>query len=131
MKNPNPVPENTADKLIVRGVHLALTPALRDYVADKTARLLNRSEEIVRLRIDLESDKTRDVTARFTAHGRIELSGPDLQATAETEDAYKSVDLLVDKLDELLRRRHSLRKDRRNHPHAVELDADLPKAGGR
>ena len=39
MKNPNPAPENTADKLIVRGVHLALTPALRDYVADKSARL--------------------------------------------------------------------------------------------
>jgi hypothetical protein len=30
-------------------------------------------------------------------------------------------------LDTLLRRRHGIRKDKRNHPHDVELEANLPK----
>ncbi len=50
-------------------------------------------------------------------------------ASVASDDAYKSLDLLVDKLDGLLRRRHGLHKDKRNHPRAVELDTALPKVG--
>jgi hypothetical protein len=35
----------------------------------------------------------------------------------------------VDKLDQGLRKRHGLHKDKRNHPHAVEFEGvALPKA---
>jgi len=33
----------------------------------------------------------------------------------------------VDKLDRLLLRRHGKEKDKRNHPHGVELTDALPK----
>ena len=42
---------------------------------------------------------------------------------------HKSIDLLVDVLDQALRKRHGQQKDKRNHPHSVELaDVSLPKA---
>lgn len=116
-----------ASKFIIRGVHLDLTDALRQITMEKAARLLRHNDHILRIRIDLELDKTRGNKDQFVAKGRIEISGPDLIASGHSEDAYKSVDLLVDKLDGLLRERHGLRKDKRNHPHAAEIPAELPK----
>ena len=117
----------TESKVIIQGIHLPLTDALRQTTLDKVTRLLRHSDEIVRIRIDIEHDKTRGTDAEFVAKGRIEIRGPDLIASEQSEDAYKSVDLLVDTLDGLLRARHGRRKDHRNHPHAVELGVDLPK----
>ncbi len=114
-------------KFIIRGIHLDLTEALKQITMEKASRLLRHNEHIIRLRIDLEFDKTRGNADQFIAKGRIEISGPDLIASVHSEDAYKSVDLLVDKLDALLRERHGRRKDNRNHPHAAELDGQLPK----
>jgi putative sigma-54 modulation protein len=117
----------TDAKVIIQGIHLQLTEALRQSTLEKVTRLLRHSDEIVRIRIDIEHDKTRGTAAEFVAKGRIEIRGPDLIASEQSEDAYKSVDLLVDTLDEQLRERHVRRKDLRNHPHAVELGAGLPK----
>lgn len=125
---PEPTPEELAAKIIVRGIHLDLTQALKDITVQKGAKLLRHNEHIIRLRIDLELDKTRGNNDQFIAKGHIEIGGPDLLASVASEDAYKSLDLLIDKLDRLLRRRHTLRKDKRNHPHGIELDAELPKA---
>ena len=102
------------DKILLRGVHLPLTQALRDIVAEKTERLFRHESELVRLRLDLEHDRTKSPAKAFIARGRIELHGPDLVASVASEDCYKSVDLLVDKLDALLRRRHQKRVAMRN-----------------
>lgn len=102
------------DKLLLRGVHLDLTQALRDIVAEKTGRLFRHETELVRLRLDLEHDRTKSPMQAFVARGRLELHGPDLVASVASEDCYKSVDLLVDKLDALLRRRHQKRVATRN-----------------
>jgi putative sigma-54 modulation protein len=124
----NSVPTPAADRLIVRGIHLDLTDALRTAVTEKSARLFRHEEHIIRLRIDLEHDKTQDVNHRFLAKAQIEIRGPDLIASVASEDAYKSIDLLVDKLDGLLRKRHSHHKEKTHHPRAVEITDELPKA---
>lgn len=121
------IPNDPATKLIVRGVHLELTEALRQTVATKAERLLRHNDYIIRIRIDLEVDKTKDINHKFIAKGHIEIGGPDLIASVATEDCYKSIDLLVDKLDRLLERRHGIRKDKRNHPHATDIASELPK----
>jgi len=123
-----PTPRSDESKFIIRGVHLELTDSLRQAVYEKAARLFRHHEHIDRIRLDLELDQTRGAGDRFIAKGRLEIRGPDLVASAHSEDAYKSIDLLIDTLDALLRTRHGLRKDRRNHPHAVELESALPKA---
>ena len=109
-----PTPDPSSPPLIVRGIHLDLTPALRSAATAKCDRLLRHEHGIVRLRVDLALDKTRGARDHFIAKGRVEIRGPDLVAHAASEDAYKSLDLLVDKLDELLRRRHQKRINARN-----------------
>jgi putative sigma-54 modulation protein len=122
------LPDRPAEsKLLLRGIHLDLTHALRTVILDKMNRVLRHNARIIRLRIDLEHDRTRAIGRQFLAKGHIEIAGPDLIASVASDDAYKSLDLLVDKLDGLLRRRHGRRKDKRNHPHAAEIGAALPK----
>ena len=120
-------PETIGAKVILRGIHITLTDAMKATFAEKAARLLRHEPRIDRIRIDLEIDKTKTAKDHFIAKGHIEISGPDLNASVDSDDAYKSVDLLVDKLDGLLRKRHSEQKEKRHHPHATELDVQLPK----
>ena len=118
-----------AEKILVRGIHLTLTPALRTAALEKGARLLRHDDHLVRVRIDLENDHTKHEHARFIAKGRIEISGPDLIAAVESEDAYKSLDLLIDKLDRMLRERSRARADRRNdRPEGGEFRDQLAPA---
>ncbi|MEY2879441.1 MAG: hypothetical protein RLZZ15_1821 [Verrucomicrobiota bacterium] len=115
-------------ELIVSGIHLELTPSLKTFVREKAERLFRHDERIVRIRVELECDRTQTVGARFTAKGHIVVHGPDLNATVESDECHKAVALLIDKLDRMLARRHQLHRVKRNHPHAVELTDALPKA---
>ena len=101
-------------KILVRGIHLELTAALRDAAVEKSTRLLRHNDHIVRVRVDLEHDHTKGDRAAFLAKGHIEIAGPDLIASVASNDAYQSLDLLVDKLDRMLRERSRHRSDRRN-----------------
>jgi putative sigma-54 modulation protein len=125
---PHITPEVIGAKLILRGIHLNLTDAMRSIIHEKVGRLLRHEPRIDRVRIDVDLDKTKGSKAHFVAKGHIEISGPDLNASVDSDDAYKAVDLLIDKLDGLLRKRHSELKEKRHHPHSVELGGALPKA---
>ncbi len=125
---PHITPEVIDAKLIIRGIHLNLTDSMKAMIHEKVGRLLRHEPRIDRVRIEVDIDRTKGSKAHFIAKGHIEISGPDLNASVDSEDAYKSVDLLVDKLDGLLRKRHSELKEKRHHPHAVELGGALPKA---
>jgi len=100
--------------LIVSGIHLELTPTLKQFVHDKTDRLFRHEERLIRMRVELECDPKQSVSHRFTAKGHISVNGPDLNASVTTDECHKSVDLLVDKLDRMLAKRHALKKTKRH-----------------
>ena len=124
-------PTNTSDdigaKIILQGVHVDLTPAMQNIMREKLSVLLRHNEYIVRIDVRLNKDQTRGRQAHYVATGQIEIGGPDLVAHVEGDEAYDVIDGLVEKLDGLLRDRHERRKDQRNHPHDVDIDAALPK----
>jgi putative sigma-54 modulation protein len=115
-------------EVIVSGIHLDLTASLKFYVNEKVGRLLRHEDRIVRIKVELEYDGKNDVTRPFIAKGHVVIHGPDMNCSVASDDCHKSVDLLVDRLDRMLRRRARLFKVKRKHPHAIELDAMLPKA---
>lgn len=106
-----PLPSVSA-KLILRGVHLDLSDATKASIETKAERLFRHEPRILRLRIEVERSHGGG-TWLFTAKGHIEIGGPDLQASVTTEDAHKSVNLLVDKLDRMIRRRTTALSSRR------------------
>lgn len=116
---------NNAPELIVSGIRLDLTPSLKTFVQEKTERLFRHQERIVRLRVELECDLKQSVSNRFTAKGRIEIHGPDMNASVSTDECHKSIALLVDKLDRMLHRRAKSYKAKRHSDHPATIEAAL------
>lgn len=95
-------------RLIIRGIHLWLTDALKTAIDTKAERLFRHEPRIIRVRVDLDRE-SRNGAVMFIAKGRIELHGPDLLASVVSSDAYQSIDWLIDRLDRMLRRRATIR----------------------
>ena len=114
--------------IIVSGIHLELTPSLKTYVREKAERLFRHEERIIRMRVELECDRNPAVGVQFKAKGHIQIQGPDMNASVQADECHKAVSMLIDKLDRMLQRRHQLVRVKRNHPRAVELGAEIPKA---
>lgn len=115
--------------IIITGLHMDLTEALKDSVHEKAERLFNHEERIIRLRVELEynENKGKGKQREFIAKGHIEINGSPMIVSVESDDLYKSIDQMIDKLDRKIRRRARLHKVKRNNPHGVEIPAELPK----
>jgi putative sigma-54 modulation protein len=79
------------------GQQLEVTPALRDYVESKLARLARHFDQPIDVRTQLSLERT-DHCAKANLH----ISGRALHADARAENMYAAIDLLADKLDRLL-----------------------------
>lgn len=100
-KKPHP---NTRSKLVLRGLNLWLTDALKANITKKAERLFRHEPRIIRIRIGLDCEHLR-TGRKFCALGQIEVLGPDLLASVTSQNAYNAIDLLIKKLDRMLRRR--------------------------
>lgn len=100
--------------IVLSGVHLELTDAIKAYVTSKAERLLRHNPRIIRIDFELSRPGSKDHAADFAVQAQIIIAGPDIVASVESDDLYKSVDLLVDKLDRALRRRHRYDKVKRH-----------------
>jgi putative sigma-54 modulation protein len=127
-KNTPSFSDDIGSKILMQGIHLDLTEALQNAIRDKFSVLLRHNPYIIRINVRLDLNQTRGQTHLYRASAQVEIGGPDLNASADAPDAYDVLDLLVAKLSKLIERRHGLRKDRRNHPHEIELAAAIPKA---
>jgi len=115
-------------EIIVSGNNLELTDALKQEATSKLSKLFTLDERIIRLRVDLQYDANKHKDNEFIARGHIEIQGPDMVVSVASDNMYKSLDLLLNKLIRKIRRRHRLEKVKRNTLHSVELTASLPKA---
>ena len=114
------------EKVIISGLHMDLTDALKSTVLEKTEKLLKHEERIIRVRVDLES-KTCSTSGQneFVAKGHLEMNGPTIVIAESSNDLYKSIDRLVDKLDRGLRRRARLeRVKRKQTPSPSQIDME-------
>jgi putative sigma-54 modulation protein len=118
--------KDRTNDIIISGHNLDLTAALKRMVIEKVSKLFEHENHIIRIRVELSQDQ--GTKPSFHAKGLIEIRGKDLIADAESEDLYKSIDLLENKLDRMLRRRSRLRVKKRKQTHGVEIPADIPKA---
>jgi hypothetical protein len=55
-------------EVIVSGIHLDLTPSLKTFVREKAERLFRHEERIMRVRVELECERSPAVGMQFTAN---------------------------------------------------------------
>ena len=113
------------NNLILSGLHLNLTDSLKSIVYEKMEKIFKHEERIIRARIELEHDsKSSSHDDEFVAKGHLELKGKTITVSVLSENIYKAVDELVEKLDRGLRRRSRLRRVKRKQTSLH----DLPQA---
>ena len=76
------------------GNHVDITPALREYVQAKIARIERHFDHVTDIHVILSVEKQRN-KAEATVH----VTGASLHADAEHDDMYAALDLMADKLD--------------------------------
>ncbi|QHM73664.1 ribosome hibernation promoting factor [Mixta intestinalis] len=86
-------------QLNITGQHIEITPALREFVNNKFAKLEQYSDRITQVHVVLKVERVQQI-AEATLH----ISGGELHATSEAEDMYAAIDSLIDKLSRQLTR---------------------------
>ena len=112
------------NNMIISGLHLDLSQALKNIVNEKMEKIFKHEENIIRVRVELEHD-TRSSSHKneYTAKGHLELKGTTITISSSSENIYKSIDDLVEKLGRGLRRRARLGRVKRK-----QSLQDLPDA---
>ncbi|HMB58249.1 MAG TPA: ribosome-associated translation inhibitor RaiA [Arenimonas sp.] len=105
-------------RIEISGHQMDITPALRDYVTEKLARLSKHFEQHLDTRVTLTVDKL-DHKAEATLH----TPGKNLFADASAADMYAAIDLLVDKLDRLVLKQKEKTKDHHRGESAARSDS--------
>lgn len=108
-----------------RNIHLS--EETKKDLAAKLGKLFSMGEHIIRIRLEVEHPQSVTPTQGYVAKGHVEVRGPDLIASVESDDLYKSVDLLVQKLARMIRRRSTAKRAKRKDMHQVDIPASIPK----
>jgi len=112
-------------KILISGLHLA--PATHLEITTLLEKLLRHSTAIVRIRLDLHESGSHGGRAYHTAKAVVEMRGPDLIVSESSEDLFKSIHRVVDKLERGLSELTRRNAEERRHPHAIEVPVALPK----
>jgi len=101
--------------LTISGHHLELTPAIREYVQSKLARIKRHFDNV---------DKLTEKEKRQKAEINVHIKGKDLHAESIAHDLYAAIDALIDKLDrQVIKHKDRLQE---HHSMAKRLPDDTP-----
>lgn len=94
-------------KLILSTHNVTLTKAIEDHIIAKLDKLDHMDQRIVDARVTLEHDHTRVPERQFSCSIRLGVRGPDLFAKDIESDLYAAMDVVVKKIEQQIRKRHS------------------------
>ncbi|MGL4574695.1 MAG: ribosome hibernation-promoting factor, HPF/YfiA family [Burkholderiaceae bacterium] len=111
--------------LTIRGHHLEITPAIREYVLAKLSRIKRHFDHVIDVTVVLVVEKLRQ-RVEMTLHVR----GKDIHCEAADGSMYAAIDAVTDKLDRQVGR-HKTKVQK--HAHAPikkmsPLDPDVAAA---
>lgn len=80
--------------LSITGRHIEVTPAIREYVVNKLARVTRHFDHVIDTQVILSVERVN-----HTAEVTIRVPGKDIHCEAIDENLYAAIDLLADKAD--------------------------------
>lgn len=75
------------------GHGVGITQALHDFTTKKFERLQKHSDHITSIHVFFDVNKLSQI-----AEAKVHITGCEIFASAESEDMYKTIDILIDKL---------------------------------
>ena len=98
--------------LTIHGNHIEVSPALREHITGKLARIERHFDQVIDANVQLSVEKVRQ-RAEIT----LRVRGNHIHVEAVEDDLYAAIDSLVDKLDRQVIRH----KDRVKNHHGDPL----------
>lgn len=80
--------------LTITGHHLEVTPAIREYVANKLDRVIRHFDNVTSVGVILSVEKLRQKAAVT-----LSVRGRDIYVESDDTDLYAAIDAMADKLD--------------------------------
>jgi putative sigma-54 modulation protein len=96
--------------LKITGLHLEITPPMRDYIQNKLERVTRHIDNVIEVGVTLSVDK-------LVQKAEVNLllpPGRDIHVEATEADMYAAVDVVMDKLDRQVVKHKEKLADRRN-----------------
>lgn len=119
-------------KMIVKGRHMDVTPAIRDYAEEKigrTAKILDHM--IMSAEVELQVEKNRSIQNGHVAEVTVYTKGHVIRAREAASDMYAAIDLVSEKLERQVRKFKTKIVDRHTKVTPIaEIAAALGEAGG-
>ena len=94
------------------GLHIELTPALREHVNAKFQRIARHVESVITVTVTLSTDKLI-----HKAYADIHVAGKSIHSEATNENMYTAIDILIDKLDRAILKHKEKTTDHILHHH--------------
>jgi len=104
--------------LSITGRHLEVTPAIREYVLNKLARVLRHVDDVIDVNVTLGVERIQHM-AEITVH----VPGKDIHCEAVEENLYAAIDLLADKVDRQVLKHKTKTQNHAHAPVKRQLDA--------
>ncbi|MAZ44556.1 MAG: ribosomal subunit interface protein [Legionellales bacterium] len=82
-------------QLNITGIHTEVTSALKEYVTSKFERIEKHFPHITNAHVTL----TVENKGHHKAEAHVHVSQGELHASADEQDMYAAIDLMIDKLD--------------------------------
>lgn len=100
--------------LLLTGQNIDVSPALRDYVEGKLARVIGHFDKIIDIAVTLGVDQLSEKEKRQRAEVNLRVKGNVFHLEHYAEDLYAAIDGLIDRLDrQVLKHKEKLR----DHQH--------------
>lgn len=108
-------------KLIVNGRNIELTDAIKAYVEEKVERLEHHFDFIQEIHVYLAVDKNPRISDGHHAEATVVANRGVMRVEVSSEGLYGSIDLLVDKIDRVLRKHKTKLLGRTKHGHGESI----------
>jgi putative sigma-54 modulation protein len=97
--------------LHLSGVHLDITPAIREYITTKLNRIARHFDHVIDVNVILSVEKLEQ-----KIEANVHLRGKDIFVESRNSDMYAAIDSLVDKLDrQIIKHKEKNFEHRGNH----------------
>ncbi|MCX5749305.1 MAG: ribosome-associated translation inhibitor RaiA [Candidatus Saganbacteria bacterium] len=112
-----------------------LSSALKDYAEKKLTKIEHFFHNIQKIEIELDVNKIKEETERQIAKVTVWASGTKLHATESSDNMYASIDMIIDKIDQQIKkfkdklihekRRESAKTKQILHDNIIKADEGL------
>lgn len=112
--------------ILVHAEGFHLDDRLKDAVIDKVGRLEHFAHRILRARVTIRRASAHASAKQFVSRILMEIPGRDLSAEQKAGEPMESIDLLVEKMEQQLRKRKTSQLSKRTRAPVLSAAAMLP-----